>query len=460
MKNFLRTIALILLLSNTSYASHLMGGQMTSRNLGGLTYEVTLTVYRDTLGIPISIYEYFNYADSTTGWDTMRTVMVSAPVNIGNGVEMYTYIDTITFPASGQYEIWSENCCRNFAILNMSNPGSESFHLNNSLFADSSNSSPVFQNIPITVAQVNVPFSYNPLPTDADGDSISWVLDIPLSSNGANVLGYVLPFSDSLVPFTLDPVTGEITFLPNTLGNFVVSFRVNEYRNGTLIGFIRRDMQILIVPTVNQPLRLNLTSTNAPYSGKVYTVTPGSSFNFTCIAFDPDMVSPQIIAAGDAFNQANAPSFFVARAAAGTTTGTLSWTPDPSQARQNPYLISLRTSDAYGNYIFSNDVTLRVHVNTTTGIASNPANEAKLSVYPNPVTNGELSLNFHSNSASPVTIEIMSISGQTLRTIPDVVKSEGDHVVNIRDLSVASGIYLIRLTQDGKQIGAARFNVK
>ena len=45
-------------------ASHLMGGQMTSKNIGGLTYEVTLTLYRDTLGIPMYQTETINYLDS------------------------------------------------------------------------------------------------------------------------------------------------------------------------------------------------------------------------------------------------------------------------------------------------------------------------------------------------------------------------------------------------------------
>ncbi|MBK9319365.1 MAG: hypothetical protein IPM91_11400 [Bacteroidetes bacterium] len=108
-------------------------------------------------------------------------------------------------------------------------------------------------NPPIVLAQDSVPFYYNPLPFDADGDSIAWSLDVPLSGNGVPVAGYTLPPSDSLVPFNMDPITGEITFLPNTLCNFQVSVRVKEYRNGVQIGEITRDMQIIVVPSPNTP---------------------------------------------------------------------------------------------------------------------------------------------------------------------------------------------------------------
>ena len=45
------------------------------------------------------------------------------------GVEVYTYLDTITLPGNGYYSISWDDCCRNVAIVNMSNPGGESLAL-------------------------------------------------------------------------------------------------------------------------------------------------------------------------------------------------------------------------------------------------------------------------------------------------------------------------------------------
>ena len=72
----------------TAKASHLMGGQITSRNIGGLTYEVTLTLYRDTLGIPMYTTANVEYFDSLSMPLMVRVVPMGPPTAIGNGVEI------------------------------------------------------------------------------------------------------------------------------------------------------------------------------------------------------------------------------------------------------------------------------------------------------------------------------------------------------------------------------------
>ena len=185
MKKNLLAIALLFMSSTGLFASHLMGGQITSRNIGGLTYEVTLTAYRDTMGIPMYPTTIFHFTDAAATWSQDDIVNLSAPSTFGNGVEEYTYTDTITFAAAGSYDVWYEDCCRNAAILNMTIAGSEAFRLHNTLLADPTNSSPVFLNPPIPIAQLGVAFNYNPLPFDADGDSIVWALASPRSRRAA-----------------------------------------------------------------------------------------------------------------------------------------------------------------------------------------------------------------------------------------------------------------------------------
>jgi hypothetical protein len=217
-------------------ASHLMGGDITSRNIGGLTYETTLTAFRDTTGIPMYPSATFTYYDASGMVVFTKNPNVSPSNSIGNGVEMYTYIDTVTFPVAGDYKITWNDCCRNIAILNLPNPGGNSLFLDNQLMVSATNSSPMFLNLPVTLAQVNVPFIYNPMPFDIDGDSMVWQLDTPydyISGTGTPITGYTNPPSDPLMPFTINSVTGEISFQPTTLGHFVTSVLVKEYRNGT-----------------------------------------------------------------------------------------------------------------------------------------------------------------------------------------------------------------------------------
>ena len=102
------------------------------------------------------------------------------------GVEVYTFHDTITLPGDGSYAIrWSE-CCRNGAIVNMSNPLNESMKLLTYITVDSAspNSSPSYLTPPVSYLPVHTVWQYNPLPFDPDGDSLVWSLQVPLDDNG------------------------------------------------------------------------------------------------------------------------------------------------------------------------------------------------------------------------------------------------------------------------------------
>ncbi|MBK7682674.1 MAG: hypothetical protein IPJ26_09540 [Bacteroidetes bacterium] len=226
----------------------------------------------------------------------------------------------------------------------MANPASESHHFYSIVLIDTTNSTPVFLNPPIVMAQENVPFYYNPLPFDFDGDSIAWSLDVPLSSNGVPVAGYVLPSSDSLVPFNMDPLTGEITFLPNLLGNFQVSVRVKEYRNGLQIGEITRDMQLIVVQSLNVPAVLMISSNSAPFNGKTYTIAPNAAFSMTVSIFDQDNQGLTLAGRGEAFSLASNPAMLSVVNGASSATATVSWSPNSTQARTAPYVIGLRVS--------------------------------------------------------------------------------------------------------------------
>ena len=55
------------------------------------------------------------------------------------------------------------------------------------------NSTPYFLAPPITYLPVNTQWTYNPLPFDANGDSLVWSLDTPHTGYGIQCAGYVLP---------------------------------------------------------------------------------------------------------------------------------------------------------------------------------------------------------------------------------------------------------------------------
>lgn len=451
------TLTALCLSMSESRATHMMGGQITLAPAGGLTYTLTYTAYRDMVGIPIANTAMIEFVDSVSGVSFVRSFSYDTAnvVLLVPGVEQYTYSDTVTFPNPGNWYVSYEECCRNFAILNMTNAGGESHHFYTKVSVDSSNATPVFLNPPIVLAQVGVPFYYNPLPFDANGDSIAWSLSIPLSTNGTPVAGYTLPSSDSLVPFNMDPITGEITFLPNLAGNFQVSVRVNEYRNGVQIGEISRDMQIIVVPSANNPANIILNSNINPSGNKIYQVTPGSNLNLSVNIYDQDAQSITVEASGEPFMLASNPAVFSVVNGIGSASFTLDWTPDASQMRANPYLVSFRISESYVPYVFQSDVTLALRVgNTTTGIQS-VADEMHLVVTPNPASSA-VAVQFLSLTSDEVMINIVAPDGKLVKTVRQELSSAGLQVVSLNVDELSKGVYLINVIQQNKQLGVDR----
>ena len=461
MKKLLLTLILGLGLTNYASASHMMGGQITVEHLSGMDYRVVYTAYRDMTGIPISTIASINFVDSLSGnsfivpipYDTAVTVLVP-------GVEEYVYEAIVTFPNTGSWYVSYEECCRNAAILNMTMPGGESHHFYSIVLIDTANSTPVFLNPPIVMAQENVPFYYNPLPFDIDGDSIAWSLDVPLSSNGVPVAGYVLPSSDSLVPFNMDPITGEITFLPNMLGNFQVSVRVKEYRNGVQIGEITRDMQLIVVQSLNTPAVLMISSNSAPFNGKSYTIAPNASFSMNVSIFDlQDNQGLILTGNGEAFGLTSNPAMLSVVNGMGSATATVSWTPNSTQARTAPYVIGLRVSEIYGNMIFQSDVSVSLKVGVgVTGINEN-TNDAQLSLSPNPAAD-QFNIQFVSKSNSDVAIDVLTVDGKSAAQFVNTEIATGLNLIQVNNLHLAKGIYIVRLNQDGKSLGMQRLVIQ
>ncbi len=437
-------VLVLLIVGLKAQATHLMGGQITSRNIGGLTYEVTLTVYRDTVGVPIYSVATFNYSD-TSGVILSDTAAVSPALSIGNGVEQYQYIDTVTFPAAGNYTVSYTDCCRNGAILNLPNPLSNSMYLNNSLWADSTNSSPVFLNMPITLAQLGVPFLYNPLPYDADGDSLSWALDIPLDYSGDTIAGFTPIPSDTSMPFSLNPITGEISFLPVTTGNYVLSFIVTEYRNGVAIGFIRRDMQLLIINSSNIPVLVSTYSQvqRTAAAPTIITVNPGQSFDFSFDAIDPDGFNVSVLPIGDAFKAKHPPVVSMLTSGNSTAHADISWAPTAAEVRAKDYLLCFRITEKYSNYTFYSDYTYSISVESATGISEAPFATGSVSVYPNPMTS-ESTISFSDAKAGLVNYTLYNVQGQICTSGNWTLKG-GKEMVRLNTLPAAAGMYFLRI---------------
>src|SRR5580765_5293745 len=57
----LKTVLVFLLACSTAYGSHMAGGELTYKWLGGTTYEITATFYRDCAGVNAPATLILNY---------------------------------------------------------------------------------------------------------------------------------------------------------------------------------------------------------------------------------------------------------------------------------------------------------------------------------------------------------------------------------------------------------------
>lgn len=83
----------------------------------------------------------------------------------------------------------------------------------------------------------------------------------------------------------------------------------------------------------------------------------------------------------------------------------------------------------------------------TTGMQEHAKEQYELSVYPNPST-GALKLNYTLSTAANVGVDVLSISGQNVYSIPIAAQSAGRHQVDVSLKHLSSGIYFARIKID------------
>ncbi|RYD83071.1 MAG: gliding motility-associated C-terminal domain-containing protein, partial [Sphingobacteriales bacterium] len=332
-------IILFLLLAFSAKASHLVGGNFSLQHIGGTQYKLTLKVFRDcengiadfNKDVTVGMYDKAN--DKLVRRIFMGNIVSNEPlvfvgdncINIPTGcTSIGTYNALITLDPdaynsiSGYYFSW-ERCCRNTIIQNIvvgNQPGTtgEVYYMEIPPL-NIINSTPVFNRNPLTLLCVNTPFSFNYDATDADGDSLVYTLvtplkgfttskspnddtqkDYPLLYPGkANTYRYRYPevqwkpgynlegnIMDANPKLEIDRNTGQLEVTPTRQGIYVISIRVEEYRNGIRLGEVRLDLQLTISScNTNTTPKFNPEAYN-----KTYIVNATDTLQFPVIITD------------------------------------------------------------------------------------------------------------------------------------------------------------------------------
>ena len=335
-------LCVLMALGHEAQATHLVGGELYYTHLGGSNYLVTLKVYRDcgpanTLGTGFDDQVYIGMWDGTgqIGDNDVLTIPLTqsnvsnVPVALGNPcgtpppdlcIEQAIYSTTVSLPATsyGWDLVW-QRCCRNPSISNLQNfggtenPGATFVaHVpGTSVSSDATqNSSPVFQELPPVAVCANFDFVWDHSAIDPDGDELVYSFCAPLDGggtgggNGANSpvpnppatppyqeVEYIGGFSGTY-PITsdpamaIDPVTGVITGMPTSPGQYAIGICVSEYRDGELLSTTMRDFQFNV--TLCDPNIQSVVAEQTPAQlciGETITLDNGS-INGSSYAWD------------------------------------------------------------------------------------------------------------------------------------------------------------------------------
>lgn len=275
----------------TSFASHIVGGEIYYDHIGGTTYKVTVKIYRDCASstdfddeLPLTLFDgtgtqlqqlYIPYPGSTELEVEFSNPCVVPPDD--GCIEEAVYQKTFTFPISASgYTLSYQKCCRTEATINLSDPGGTGFTLTCDIPPSStafSNSSARYNELPPLVLCTNDELEYDFSVTDPDGDDITYSLCNPIVGGGTSFLppncatcpspipampppyssvGWIAgssatnPFGDGDIE--IDPTTGFLTAQPDFAGYYAYAVCATEMRDGVVLNVNRRDF---IVRAIN-----------------------------------------------------------------------------------------------------------------------------------------------------------------------------------------------------------------
>lgn len=349
-----------------SEATHNRAGEITFRQIGPLTLEVTITTYTKASSVGAD-------RDSVLlDWgDGNFENLVRSNGNgllLENDVKKNTYEGVHNFPALGTYTLSMMDPNRIEGIENIANSVIVPFYIRTKFtFTNTQfqgfNNSPQLLQPPIDIGCVGQTFRHNPNAYDPDGDSLAYELIIPLQTENEEVPDYRFP--DQINPvgnsIFLNPVTGDFVWItPRKAGDYNIAILIKEYRNGQLINSIIRDMQILITTCNNVPPRV--------YAPEEVCVWAGDTVRFDVSAEAPSFEMDQkvMISAIGGPLELNDPTILFDIQEGyqdDTLTGTFVWPTRCNQISEQPYTVVFKAvDDFFGNSGLADLKTVRIKV--------------------------------------------------------------------------------------------------
>jgi hypothetical protein len=298
-----------------SNATHLRAGEITVErvNCNALTFKITITVFTNTKNTPVKFggdkdLSFLYFGDGKREYVDEQPNVIRYDLDPSGAIATASFTTFHTYSSFETYKIRYQEPNRNGGVLNMQNPLDTFFYIetiiNLDLYLDSRggcSNSPKLLVPPIDRACTGAAWSHNPGAYDPDGDSIAYSMVVPFRDEDLPVVDYRAPNDQSFYAnldyghaneagtgepsFSINSVTGTITWdAPGAPGEYNIAFIIKEFRkiDGVWfeMGFVRRDMQIIVEDCDNERPTLDVP--------EELCVVAGTMIRVPIVGTDPD----------------------------------------------------------------------------------------------------------------------------------------------------------------------------
>ncbi|MFT6998567.1 MAG: gliding motility-associated-like protein [Cryomorphaceae bacterium] len=355
-------------------AAHITGGDLTVKHIEGNTFEATLTLYRDCASggadfdgvVEITVFdaltnEHLNGLDFVfNGFETIIPVLGNSCFTPDVCLEIGVYQTQFELPNNPNgYYLSKERCCRNALSLNLDGANLGFVFTVDVPDPALQNSTPEFGEYPSEAylclnGENFIDFGA----TDVDGDSLTYSFTEPYNGESSffapnPAVSSAKPYTTifwapgfatddqvgGAIPMTINPETGLIVSQPDQVGAFTVVVQVQEFRDGILIGTVRRELQLTsTVCLVDLPSVIN-----TPNGDTIFDVFANTETCIPIVVTDPNIGDTLFLqGAGTILDGTVIPqAIFPEANGFSTIEQEFCWSPVCENLQDDPYMVTL-----------------------------------------------------------------------------------------------------------------------
>jgi len=373
MKQFYLFILFLFFIVSNVRATHERAGEIVYTHIEGLTYEVTIITYTYAPSLADRCEMEINWGDGTssilqrTNGPPISTCPYGGEI-VGEDIKKNFYTGTHTYGGNGVFRISVEDPNRNFGIVNIPYSVNVPFYIDTELVIQpflGYNNSVQLLNPPLDYGCVDRLYVHNPGAYDPDGDSLSFKLTICKGANGQPIPGYTYPEASNT--FEINQFTGDLIWdEPVFQGEYNVAFIVEEWRGGVRIGYVTRDLQILVDACDNEPPIIDAIDDTCVIAGKTLVLP--------IKAHDPNGDEVSLSATGGPLLQNFTPATFEPNPAYGDSVAEAQfiWQTSCQNVMKEPHVLFIKARDTFPNPNISFNTSLTSYKNIYISIIAPP----------------------------------------------------------------------------------------